>query len=275
MQTFVSYVMTIAVVGGALVVSGTGASADPLTQLAQVTLDPPDHQPGATSRPARPVITTPPSKASSFPVPSVALDPPVDQTDELGLASSHSGVTSVERFQRDLTRTQPSVVEQTAPASPAPAAAPPPTAASPPPARPPAPAPPSPAAAIQLLPAPKVEPREQDNKGPDRGPREKDDRQEKWNSGKGYREYPDNGNRPAGTDGPYRIERADKVERADKIERPEKVEKIERVEKVDRVEKIEIVRPERVEKIEKIDKSGRSERVERIQKIEKPERGKK
>jgi hypothetical protein len=281
MHKFVKIALVIAIVGGALVVSANaGAFGNPQIQLAQMTLDPPDRQPGATSGGAKPVTKKPESRPASLPVPSIALDPPVNQAgnqaDELGLGSA-SPITSIERPERGtVPLAQPLSVEQSAPALPSPPAVSspqPPVPASPAASIQPPPVPPAPAKPTPVPPAPVAEPRDQD-KNENRGRREGNEGKEKWSGGdkgydkKGYRDA----DRVDGPDGSYRIERADKVERTDKVDRPDKIE---RAEKVDKVEKIEIVRPEKIEKIEKVDKSGRPDRVERLQKVEKPERGKK
>jgi hypothetical protein len=260
MHKFVKIVLVIAIAAGPLVVSAQAyAFSHPWTQLAQITLDPPDRQPGTTSG-ARPVTKKPESRPASLPVPSVALDPPVNQTDELGLASDLT-ITGIDRPERGtVPRSQPLSVEQSTPAPPSP------PAVSPAPASPAASIQPTPAPAkpTPVAPAPVAEPRDQDKKD-NRGRGEDNNGQGKWHG----RGYGDGGDRD-GPDGSYRIERADKVDRSDKVDRPEKIERAEKVERVERVEKVDTI-----EKIEKIDKSGRPDRVERLQKVEKPERGKK
>jgi len=279
MHEFVKIALVIAIAGGAFIVSAKfHALGLERTLLAQITLDPPDRQPGTTSGTTQPTKKKPESQSATLPVPSIALDPPINQTDELELGSA-SPITSIERVERGtVPLAQPTGVEPGAPTSTTS-----PAVSSPqPPA--PAPAPAAPAASIlppslaKPAPAPVAEPGDQD-KNDNRGRREDNDNKGKWTGGdkKGYgqgQDYRDGVDRD-GPDASYRLERADKVDRTDKVDRPDKIdrpEKIERAEKVERVEKVD--RVEKIEKIEKVEKSGRPERVERFQKIEKPERGK-
>ncbi|HEY7650353.1 MAG TPA: hypothetical protein VID04_15245, partial [Methylomirabilota bacterium] len=115
MQKFVHYALVFAMVAATPLV-GVRASA-------QLTLDPPDHQQGTSSGASRPVTTTPESRTTGPTSPSVTLDPPDDQADELGLASA-SRLGSIERPEREnLPRSQPSV-EQSTPTPPSPPASP-------------------------------------------------------------------------------------------------------------------------------------------------------
>src|SRR5262245_398979 len=268
MHEFVKIGLVIAIAGGAFIVSEKFyAFGLERTLLAQITLDPPDRQPGTKSGSSQPAQKKPGPPPAVLPVPSIALDPPINQTDELGIGSA-SPITSIERVERGtVPLAQPTGVEPGTPASTtSPAVSSPQPAAPAASILPPLPAKPAPA------PAPVAEPRDQD-KNDNRGRREDNDNKGKWTGGdkKGYRQgqdYRDGVDRD-GPDASYRLDRTDKADRPDNVDRPEKIERSDKVERVEKVDKVD-----KVEKIEVVEKSGRPERVERIQKIEKPERGK-
>lgn len=259
----------------------TGSVAPmPASRMAYVTLDPPDRQPAAASGATRPVTTKPAPRAASLPVPSVTLDPPVDQPDGAGEWSSAWAIASIERPDRvDLPRSESSVAEAPAEAGPPNR----PTTSSPPAAAP-VPGPPV-TAGVQPPPAlPKDAPeaRGRDEDRGNRGRHERNDREDRGDGASQARRS-ETADRLDWVERPYKGERVDKSERADrieraaKIERPEKVERAERPERVDRIDRTErverLVRPERVERVERAERRERVERVERREKVEKPERG--